>query len=91
MVDMFNGSQFTGDLSRWDVTRANDMTGMFVDAPPMSVATYDALLNSWGSQAVRSRVRFDAGSSQYSTAGEAARQSLIGDHLWIINDGGRVD
>ena len=32
MSELFNGSSFNGDISKWDVSAVNDMTGMFKDS-----------------------------------------------------------
>jgi hypothetical protein len=36
-------------------------------------------------------VQFDAGTSRYSVAGEAARQRLIDEYGWRISDGGLAE
>jgi hypothetical protein len=54
----------------------------------MAVITYDALLNSWAGQPLEFDVVFDAGTSQYSVAGAAARQSMIDERGWTISDAG---
>jgi hypothetical protein len=67
------------------------MYGMFAGAPSMAAETYDALLNSWANQALQPVVQFDAGTSRYSVAGEAARQRLIDEYGWRISDGGLAE
>jgi len=91
---MFKGSNFNQDISAWRIdslTQAVDM----LDNTPMSTANYDALLESWDTQAGNkgvtgiqlgaAGVTFSAGS-----AAATARDSLINDHGWTINDGGSV-
>jgi hypothetical protein len=60
-----------------------------LDGANLSIAYYDALLNSWSLLSLQSGVLFDAGYSQYSVAGESARNdSLIGVFGWTVSDGG---
>jgi surface protein len=90
MANMFNGAlDFNQDISGWDVTNLTDATDMFIGSSGLSVANYDALLNGWASQIVQMGVPFDAGNSQYSSAGLSARNTtLIGTYGWTITDGG---
>ena len=89
MSTMFdNAIAFDQDISGCDTSSVTDMTGMFWNNK-MSTAKYDALLVSWESQAVQENVRFGAGSSEYSAGAPAeARQRLISDHGWTIDDNG---
>jgi hypothetical protein len=64
---------------------------MFQGAPPMAVGTYDTLLNSWVEQPLQPKVLFNAGTSQYSVAGEAARQRMTDERRWFILDGGLAE
>jgi len=95
MRDMFrNASSFNQDISTWQIDSLTNASGMLSDSA-MSTANYDALLQSWDTQAGNkgvtgvqlgaSGVTFTGGS-----AAETARDSLINDHNWTINDGGSV-
>jgi len=94
MAFMFFGSDFNQDISSWQIDSLADATGM-LNGTPMSTANYDELLKSWdiqagnknvtGVQLGASGVTFSAGS-----AAATARDSLINDHNWTINDGGSV-
>jgi len=87
-------SSFNQDISSWQIDSLTDATQM-LDNTAMSTANYDALLQSWDTQAGNkgvtgvqlgaSGVTFTGGS-----AAATARDSLINDHGWTINDGGSV-
>jgi hypothetical protein len=65
--------------------------------PVFTTENYDALLNGWASLAqiptpssqVAVQGFFHGGYTQYSAAGQAARNTLINTYGWTINDGGR--
>jgi len=87
-------SNFNQDISAWQIDSLTDASGM-IDDTAMSTSNYDALLQSWDTQAGNKNVTgvqlgaagvtFSAGS-----AAATARDSLINDHGWTINDGGSV-
>jgi len=98
VTDMFglfrDATSFNQDISSWQIDSLNDATQM-LDNTAMSTANYDELLKSWDTQAGNkgvtgvqlgaAGVTFTAGS-----AAATARDSLINDHNWTINDGGSV-
>jgi len=89
-----DATSFDQDISGWQIDSLNDASNM-LNNTAMSTANYDALLQSWDTQAGNkgvtgvqlgaSGVTFTAGS-----AAATARDSLINDHNWTINDGGSV-
>ncbi len=84
---MFDGATlFDQDLSDWDVTRATDMRNMFSNSG-LQTMNYDKLLISWASQNVRQDIRIDVSTSYCE--GVTARQQLIDDFGWTINDSGQ--
>ena len=88
MASMFyEAVDFDQNLSSWDVTLLENAYGMFKYAG-LSTANYDALLNSWSTQALQSGAAFDGGSSTYCV-GEEARASIINTYDWSIADGGK--
>ncbi|MBN1648967.1 MAG: Ig-like domain-containing protein [Spirochaetales bacterium] len=87
MGSLFFQSAFNQDISTWDISNVTDMYYMF-DSCPLSTANYDALLIAWADLEVQDGIHLDAGSIKYSSAATAARQSLIDDHSWTIDDGG---
>src|SRR5690606_4797626 len=73
-------------IGSWDVGNVTSMSGMFQNAT-LSTANYDALLNGWSAQTLKSNVSFHGGNSTYC-AGAAARASMMGTYNWTIADGG---
>ena len=78
---------FDQDISGWDVTQVNSMF-MMLSFSGISTTNYDRALMSWAGQDVNSDVPFDALGISYCNAGEA-RQHLIDEHNWDINDEGQ--
>jgi len=88
MSGMFRGAiAFNGDISQWDVSQVTDMRWMF-DGVTLPTINYDALLQGWSSQILQSNVEFDGGDSQYSSAAQSARDSLVNSYGWTVTDGG---
>jgi len=89
-----SATSFNQDISSWQIDSLTDATEM-LNNTAMSTANYDELLKSWDTQAGNKGVTgvqlgavgvtFTGGS-----AAETARDSLINDHGWTINDGGSV-
>lgn len=91
MSNMFNRAiSFNQNLALWNISNVKNMTGMFINVT-LSTNNYDALLQSWGNQQVRNRVVFDAGNSRYTIAqSQTARDTLVQNANWTINDGGGI-
>jgi len=87
-------SSFDQDISAWQINSLTDANRMLKNSA-MSTGNYDALLKSWDSQAGNkgvTGVQLGASGVTYSagSAAATARDSLINDHNWTINDGGSV-
>ena len=79
---------FNQDISNWDVSNVTGMSNMFY-LGQLSTNNYDSLLNGWSTLPLQSSVRFGAGDTKYSSAAVTARNKLIRDFGWTINDGGK--
>ncbi|MBM1107838.1 BspA family leucine-rich repeat surface protein [Aurantibacter crassamenti] len=100
MQGMFwNAQAFDQDLSVWDISNirqdfpTSGMINMF-DQSKLSLQNYDNTLIGWvtldiesGETKIPENIYFDGGNSQYCLS-EDARESLISDFGWVINDSG---
>ena len=90
MYQMFYlANSFAGNISAWNVTKVTTMQNMF-GSVSLPSATYDAILNAWSAQAVKTGVLFNGGYSDYSSAATAARATLTGSKTWTIADGDQI-
>lgn len=92
MSNMFNGATaFNQNLGSWNIGNLTNATNMFINKQ-LSTANYDALLIGWAAQApnIKNGVPFHGGTSKYSDAAVAARNTLTSTYGWIITDGGHV-
>jgi hypothetical protein len=80
---------FNQDLSAWNVSLVSNAVN-FLRGATLSTANYDALLISWGAQAVQNSILAEFGNSKYTAGGtaEAARTHLTSIHDWTIYDAG---
>ncbi|MDH2902728.1 MAG: BspA family leucine-rich repeat surface protein, partial [Actinomycetota bacterium] len=85
MSYMFYGATaFNQSLGTWAVGNVTTMAGM-LSSTGLSTANYDATLNGWANQSVKSRVALDATGLTYDAAGVTARNTLTGSSdLWTI-------
>ncbi|TYK66249.1 immunoglobulin-like domain-containing protein [Colwellia echini] len=88
MANMFgDATQFDQDLSDWQPLLVNNF-GNFMNNVTLSTANYDALLISWAELNVWDNItNFNAGDSDYSAAGQAARDKLTTEQGWAFIDG----
>jgi surface protein len=90
MSNMFlRASNFDRDISGWDVSNVTNFEG-FLDRSGLSPKNYDALLIGWEQLNLSSGLTFGASGVNYTQAGASARQSIIDNYNWTINDGGLV-
>ncbi len=83
----YQATSFNQDLRLWDISNVTSISNMFLGAQ-LSVENYDALLEEWSNLTLSNGLNFHGGTSFYCNA-TAARQKLIDDFGWTINDGGR--
>jgi len=95
MFRVFRGAtSFDQDISSWQIDSLTDASDMLNNSG-MSTSNYDELLKSWDTQAGNkgvTGVQLGASGVTFSanSAAATARDSLINDHNWTINDGGSV-
>ncbi len=82
----FTASSFNQDLSSWNIGSITNMADMF-NFSGLSPQNYDKILLAWATQEVRNNVSLGALGITFCTGSEA-RQTLIDDHNWTINDDG---
>ncbi len=88
MVDMFrDATSFDQNIGTWNISTVKYMDSMFYGAG-LSTTNYDILLTGWSNQSLQLDVSFDAGSSQYSSSSQSARDTLTNSFGWFIQDGG---
>ncbi len=86
MVFMFSGAtSFNQSLASWNVSSVTDMTAMLFSAP-LSVSNYDSTLRGWSKLTLQNNVTLNANSKFCN--GSTARQNIIDNFNWSINDGG---
>ena len=78
---------FNQDISNWNVSNVRIMTDMLYGTS-LSTDNYDQLLNRWSQLNLQTDIRFNAGETKYSSASETARNKIITDFNWTIDDGG---
>ena len=78
-----HNNAFNQDLSSWDISNVVIMNNM-LDNTSLSVDNYDATLNGWSDQQVKSNVILGALGLEYSSTGEVGRNILINDYNWDI-------
>ncbi|MCG2590593.1 BspA family leucine-rich repeat surface protein, partial [Rhodohalobacter sulfatireducens] len=82
----FEADAFNQNLGDWDISMVDIMTDMFNNSG-LSTENYDNTLIGWEDGSVLDDVELGASGLTYCN-GETARQALIGDHNWTINDDG---
>lgn len=87
MNNMFEGAvAFNQPIGSWNMSNVQELNSMFLNAG-LCTDNYDATLNGWASQTLKTGVDFDGGLSKYSTLGVDSRNTLI-NKGWSITDSG---
>ena len=84
---LFNNTNFNQNLETWNVSSVIDMIGLF-DNSALSNENYEKMLITWSElPSLPTNVTLGANQNTYCSAKEA-RDKLINDYNWTINDGG---
>jgi len=85
-------NSFNESLANWDITSITNFSDFMVNSQGMSNDNYDSTLISWASQAIVYSNTIDFGQSKYTLGGaaETARNTLINNYGWTIDDGGGI-
>jgi len=78
---------FDQNLGKWNVSNVEDMRSMFFTSG-LSTNNYNNLLIGWSQLTLQNGIRFDAYNTKYGMSGFFARQKIIENFNWTINDGG---
>jgi len=87
MSRMFERSKFKDDISNWDVSSAKNMERMF-SGVELPTDIYDSMLIKWSELQLQQDVVLDIFRTKYSSDAVKAREKIINDFNWTINDAG---
>ncbi len=83
----FGAVSFDQDIGGWSTAALSAADDMFKGIE-LSIANYDALLESWNAQSLNPDVIFSGGDIRYCTSA-SARTTMIESDNWTITDAGR--
>ena len=86
-----SATSFNQDISGWDVSFVYDMNQFMAGKTTADYSYYDNLLNAWSALPIlQTDIILDMGTIEYTAAGATARQDIIDNYTWTINDGGEL-
>ena len=84
-----NATSANPDTSNWDVSSVTNMAQMFENSN-LSVENLTTIYENWSQLNLQQNVVFGAGTTKYTSDGQAGRDILINTYNWTIADGGQV-
>ncbi len=85
---MFSGAtSFDQNLGSWDISKITNIA-FFLRNTTMSTDNYSDTLIGWSSLTLQPGESFHGGGSKYNSSGQTARDDIINNFGWTINDGG---
>jgi surface protein len=85
-----NATSFNQDISGWDVSSVTEMGSFMYGKSTADYDYYDDLLNAWSLLTLQNDINWGMGTIEYTSAGAAARTSIISNYSWTITDGGEI-
>jgi len=82
-----NAYSFNQDISKWNIENLSDATKIF-STDVVSTENYSNLLKSWSTQNVKQNVKLGAHLTKYNCSSKEARDRLINQYHWHIDDNG---
>jgi len=90
MMYMLHNDNFDQDISTWNVSNVTTMYSMFSYYSAFSTSNYDRLLTTWSTLNLKHNVNLGATNLKYSASAASARQHLVDDFGWNIEDSGQL-
>ncbi len=82
-----DATSFDQNLASWNISSVTNINN-FLRGASMSTQNYSDTLVGWSSLSLQIGENFHGGSSKYNTSGQTARDNIINNFGWNINDGG---
>lgn len=89
-MSKFYTKTFNQDISSWNISNVTDMSLFMSGKSTENYSYYDNLLNAWSLLTLQPNITWDMDSIEYTSNGETARENIISNYSWTINDGGLI-
>jgi surface protein len=90
MVNMFRGATIANpNMRNWNVSNVTTMQDM-LNGANLSTDNLDGCYTNWSQLSLQSNVAFSAGTTQFTNAAQAGRNTLVNTYNWTITDGGVI-
>lgn len=90
MSSMFENSLFNSDISNFDFRNVTSLDNFMSDNNNFNPNNYSKLLLSLSQQDLKSNVNLDVPLANYLSTAISARQSIINNFSWVIQDNGLI-